>query len=88
MFENFNLEKIDLFTSRFYTEEKLIQYLKENGITKANKITPTLALGFLEQKAQQGASSRTLLCYKSALIKIDNAIKMLYITSFNRGSPL
>ena len=54
------------------------KYLKENGITKANKITPTLALGFLEQKAQQGASSRTLLCYKSALIKINNAIQITF----------
>ena len=34
----FNLEKIDLFTSRFHTEEKLIQYLKENGRIKTDDV--------------------------------------------------
>ena len=51
------------------------KYCRENNITKANKITPSIALGFLEKKASEGASVRTLLAYKSALIKIDTAIK-------------
>lgn len=51
------------------------KYCRENNITKATKITPATAVGFLEKKATEGASVRTLLAYKSALIKIDNAIK-------------
>ena len=54
------------------------KYCRENNITKANKITPSLALGFLEKKASEGASVRTLLAYKSALIKIDTAIKSAF----------
>lgn len=61
-------------------------YLQMHGITKANKITPSLARGFLNYKALQGASSRTLLSYKSALIKINNAITQTYsCKGFCRG---
>lgn len=62
------------------------KYCKAENITRANKITPSIALGFLEQKARAGASSRTLLAYKSALIKINQAITTTFdCKGFCRG---
>lgn len=67
--------------------KQFAKYLKmEYNITKANKITPAHAHAFLDFKASQGASDRTLLAYRSALVKINTAIMSTYhCRGFCRG---
>lgn len=62
------------------------KYCKIEGINKANKITPQIAKNFLESKATEGVSDRTLKTYKNALIKLNEAITSTYnCRGFCRG---